>query len=62
MQLTAFLNVVKRELFRGNMRRGKYRYVKPVKSKEMNILRAEFEREERIMKLLINPYLTRVIL
>lgn len=62
MQLTALLNVVKRELFKGNMRRGKYRYVKPVKIKEMNLKREEFEREERIMKLLINPYLTRVIL
>lgn len=60
MQLTCVLNAMKRQLFPGHMHRGKYRYVRPVKLKEMNLLRAEFERSERVMKLLINPYLTQV--
>lgn len=60
MQLTCVLNAMKRQLFPGHMHRGKYRYVKPVKLKAMNLLRAELERTERVMQLLINPYLTKV--
>lgn len=61
MFITAIQNVIRRELFRGSMHRGKYRYVRPIKLKEMNLLREEYLREERVMRLLINPYLTQVI-
>lgn len=60
MFITAIQNAIRRELFRGSMHRGKYRYVRPIKLKEMNLLRDEYIREERIMKLLINPYLSQV--
>lgn len=60
MFITAALGTIKRELFRGNMFRGKYRYVKPVKKKDMIMLEEEFKREERVMKLLMNPYLSKV--
>lgn len=58
MRLTAALCTIRRELFKGNMHRGKYRYVKPVTLKEMNFLEEEYKREERVMKLLLNPYLS----
>ncbi|XP_055323773.1 uncharacterized protein LOC129578574 [Sitodiplosis mosellana] len=57
MFITAIQNVIKRELFRGSMHRGKYRYVRPIKAKEMQLLREEYLREERVMQLLLNPYL-----
>lgn len=60
MRLTVALGTIKRELFKGNMFRGKYRYVKPVTLKEMTILEEEYKREERVMKLLLNPYLSMV--
>lgn len=60
MRLTAALGTIKRELFKGNMFRGKYRYVKPVKQKDMKELEEEYKREERVMKLLLKPYLTLV--
>lgn len=60
MFITAVQNTIKRALFKGSMHRGKYRYVRPIKIKEMNLLREEYLREERVMKLLINPYLTAV--
>lgn len=58
MHITAALSVIRRELFRGSMFRGKYRYVKPVKIKDMIMLEEEYKREERVMKLLLNPYLS----
>lgn len=58
MHLTAALNVIRRKLFKGNMFRGKYRYVKPVKLRDMIMLEEEYKREERVMKLLLNPYLS----
>lgn len=61
MFITAVQNVIRRELFRGSMHRGKYRYVRPIKLKEMNLLREEYMREDRVTKLLLNPYLTKVI-
>lgn len=60
MFLTSALNAMKRKLYKGDMYRGKYRFVKPVKLKDMNLLKAEYERNDRVMKLLINPYLTQV--
>lgn len=60
MFITAIQNAIKRELFRGSMHRGKYRYVRPIKAKEMNLLREEYMREERVTQLLLNPYLTLV--
>lgn len=60
MFITAIQNAVRRELFRGSMHRGKYRYVRPIKIKEMNLLREEYKREERVIALLTNPYLTKV--
>lgn len=60
MFLTIALNAMKRKLYKGDMYRGKYRYVQPVKRKQMDLLRAEYERTDRVMKLLINPYLTQV--
>lgn len=60
MFITAIQNAIKRELFRGSMHRGKYRYVRPIKIKEMNLLREEYKREERVTQLLLNPYLTKV--
>lgn len=61
MFITAVQNVIRRELFRGSMHRGKYRYVRPVKLKDINIAREEMMRQERVMKLLVNPYLSKVI-
>lgn len=61
MFITAIQNVIRRELFRGSMHRGKYRYVRPIKMKEMNLLREEYLREDRVTKLLLNPYLKEVI-
>lgn len=61
MFITAIQNVIRRELFRGSMHRGKYRYVRPIKIKEMNLLREEYLREDRVTKLLLNPYLKEVI-
>lgn len=61
MFITALQNVIRRELFRGSMHRGKYRFVRPIKLKEMNLLREEYLREDRVTKLLLNPYLTKVI-
>lgn len=58
MHITAVLNVIRRELFKGNMFRGKYRYVRPVKLRDMIMLEEEYKREERVMKLLLNPYLS----
>lgn len=58
MHLTQFLSRNIREVFKGNLFRGKYRYVKPVKLKAMKELQQQYEREERVMKLLLNPYLT----
>lgn len=60
MFITAIQNAIRRELFRGSMHRGKYRYVRPIKLKEMNLLREEYKREERVTQLLLNPYLTQV--
>lgn len=60
MFITAIQNAIKRELFRGSMHRGKYRYVRPIKLKDMNLLREEYKREERVTQLLLNPYLTKV--
>lgn len=60
MFLTVALNAMKRKLFKGDMYRGKYRFVTPVKLKEMNLLQAEYARTERVMKLLMNLYLTQV--
>lgn len=60
MFITAIQNAIKRELFRGSMHRGKYRYVRPIKAKEMKLLREEYMREERVTQLLLNPYLTLV--
>lgn len=60
MFITAIQNTVRRQLFKGSMHRGKYRYVRPIKLKEMNLLREEYMREERIGQLLMNPYLTPV--
>lgn len=60
MFITAVQNIIRRELFRGSMHRGKYRYVRPIKMKEMNLLRQEYMREERVTQLLMNPYLTPV--
>lgn len=51
---------MKRKLYAGHMHRGKYRYVRPVTLKEMNLLREEYARTDRVMKLLVNPYLTKV--
>ncbi|XP_031621234.1 ribosomal protein 63, mitochondrial [Contarinia nasturtii] len=58
MFLTLVQNVMRRQLFKGSMHRGKYRYVRPIKMKDMNLLREEYEREERVMGLLMNPYLS----
>lgn len=58
MRLTTALFTIKRKLFKGDMFRGKYRYVKPVTLKDMQLLEEEYKREERIMKLLLNPYLS----
>lgn len=60
MFITAIQNAIKRQLFKGSMHRGKYRYVRPIKLKEMNLLRDQYIREERITQLLMNPYLTPV--
>lgn len=60
MFITAIQNAIKRQLFKGSMHRGKYRYVRPIKLKEMNLLREQYMREERITQLLVNPYLTPV--
>lgn len=60
MFITAIQNTIRRELFKGSMHRGKFRYVRPIKIKEMNLLREELWREERVTKLLMNPYLTPV--
>lgn len=60
MFITAIQNAVRRELFKGSMHRGKYRYVRPIKLKDMNLLREEYKREERVTQLLLNPYLTKV--
>lgn len=60
MFITAVMNVVRRKLYKGSMHRGKYRYVRPIKLKEMNLLREEYERTERVMALLMNPYLSKV--
>lgn len=58
MYITAALSVIRREIFKGSMHRGKYRYVKPVKIGDMIMLEEEYKREERVMKLLLNPYLS----
>lgn len=61
MFITAVQNIIRRELFRGSMHRGKYRYVRPIKIKEMKLLQEEYMREDRVTRLLLNPYLTQVI-
>lgn len=60
MFITAIQNTIRRELFKGSMHRGKYRYIRPIKMKEMNLLREEYMREDRVTQLLLNPYLTQV--
>lgn len=60
MFLTGVLNAMKRKLFKGHMHQGKNRYVRPVTMKQMNLLREEYARTDRVMKLLINPYLSLV--
>lgn len=60
MFITAIQNTIRRELFKGSMHRGKYRYIRPIKIKEMNLLREEYMREDRVTQLLLNPYLTQV--
>lgn len=58
MHITAALSVIRRKLFKGDMFRGKYRYVKPVKIRDMIMLEEEYKRDDRVMKLLLNPYLS----
>lgn len=58
MRLTT-INFFK-QLYPGNMYRGKKRYVKPVKLVDIIRQKKEFDRQEKIMTLLRNPYLSPV--
>lgn len=58
MQLT-LINFFKKTV-PGHIFRGKRRLVKPVSKKAMDTLTREYERQEQVMLLLRNPYLTLV--
>lgn len=47
-----------RQRWPGSMYRGKYRFVPPVKLADINRIKEEYARQERVMVLLRNPYLS----
>lgn len=60
MRLTALCFF--KQKWAGNIHTGKYRYVPKVTLKAMNIVRAEYARQEKVMALLRHPYLTKVFI